>query len=141
MRLGVDCELGPVPQSVLRQLARPAPSAASAPARGDASGRAARGERPQRLRDSPAAQELLCLLDTQPSERAAWLARLRVAVTEAFGSSPDLAAAARHGLSGVESALWAEKAAAREAAFGELDALLFGLSEAKRRLDAERGRP
>lgn len=84
---------------------------------------------PQRLRDSSAAQELRCLLDTQQSEPRAWLERLQAAVADAFGPRPDLLKTAVHGLELAAPQLG--EATKREAALAQLDALLFALSVAK----------
>lgn len=86
---------------------------------------------PQRLRDSSAAQELRCLLDTQPSEPRAWLERLQVAVADTFGPRPDLLNTALHALELAALQLGAQEAAKRDAALAQLDALLFALSLAR----------
>ncbi|HYP87845.1 MAG TPA: hypothetical protein VEQ59_06820 [Polyangiaceae bacterium] len=126
LKLGVDYELRPVPDSVLRRLSIPAPSKGRAPS-------PAAAERPQRLGDSSAALELSCLLDTQPTASSAWLERMRASIEAEFAdASAPLLHAALHGLDGAAARLRTEKAADRDRALADLDALLFALIKAKK---------
>jgi hypothetical protein len=82
---------------------------------------------PLRLSESSAAQELACLLDTRPSEPAAWLERMRACVAATFASSPAILKAAQHGLDGAEIWLEAPEAAKRDLELAKLDELLFAM--------------
>ena len=129
MKLGSNHELGPVPESVLRRLSIPAPSAES-PVEGGVPP-LTRSERPLRLAQSPAAQELLCLLDTQPTEPDVWRARLHASISAEFNQHPKLLCVALQGLDTAAGLLLAKKPADRERALADLDALVFALLKAK----------
>jgi hypothetical protein len=126
LKLGVDYVLGPVPESVLRRLSIPAPNEGRAPS-------PAAAERPQRLAESSAALELSCLLDTQPTALTEWSERMSTSIRADFAdASPPLLHTALQGLAAAAALLRTEKAADRERALADLDALLFALIKAKK---------